>query len=498
MILESDGMSIERQIIANVLDTEEMRLAILEDGRVAEIFCERMWETQKAGEIFKARVDSVLPGMNAAFVNLGDGRNAFLYLEDARGVEIRANAEVLVQVVKTARKGKGARVSTRISLPGRFLVLVPGGGETGVSKRILEEGERKRLRQLARALRPEGFGVIVRTVAEGVSAEALQADLSMLLDQWREIEELAESQPAPSLLYRDIGLVGRILRDELNGDVSEIVLDCPEEYEKVTAYVRDFFAIDPPSVELYGGSVPIFEFYGIEKELTAALERKVWLPSGGTLVVDQTEALTVIDVNTGKYVGATNLRETVLKTNLEAAEAVYRVLRLRSIGGIVVVDFIDMEREEDRNILLQRLEEVFRNDRCKARVYGVTQLGLVEITRKRARSDLRGTFTKSCPFCSGNGWVLKEDTVALSIKRFLRKVCRTGKAEALILELFPAVARHIVENYLESWEEEFERKIYLREMPGFPWEKYRLDFQGSQSQAEHKFNVYRSTASQGI
>ncbi|HOV28735.1 MAG TPA: Rne/Rng family ribonuclease [Synergistales bacterium] len=491
-------MSSERQIIANVLDSEEMRLAILEDGRVAEIFCERMWETQKAGEIFKARVDSVLPGMNAAFVNLGDGRNAFLYLEDARGVDIRANTEVVVQVVKTARKGKGARVSTRLSLPGRFLVLVPGGNETGVSKRILEEGERKRLRQIARALRPEGFGVIVRTVAEGVPGEALQADLSMLLEQWAEIAALAERQPAPSLLYRDIGLVGRILRDELNGDVSEIVLDCPEEFEKVSAYVRDFFAVNPPRVELYGGSVPIFEFYGIEKELAAALERKVWLPSGGTLVVDQTEALTVVDVNTGKYVGATSLRETVLKTNLEAAEAVYRVLRLRSIGGIVVVDFIDMEYEEDRNILLQRLEEVFRHDRCKARVYGVTQLGLVEITRKRARSDLRGTFTKSCPFCSGNGWVLKEDTVALSIKRFLRKVCRTGKAEALILELYPAVARHIVENYLESWEEEFERKIFLREMPNFPWEKFRLDFQGSQSQAEHKFNVYRSTAAQGI
>lgn len=491
-------MSSERQIIANVLDSEEMRLAILEDGRVAEIFCERMWETQKAGEIFKARVDSVLPGMNAAFVNLGDGRNAFLYLEDARGVDIRANTEVIVQVVKTARKGKGARVSTRLSLPGRFLVLVPGGNETGVSRRILEEGERKRLRQIARALRPEGFGVIVRTVAEGVPVEALQADLAMLLEEWAEIAALAERQPAPSLLYRDIGLVGRILRDELNGDVSEIVLDCPEEFEKVSAYVRDFFAVNPPRVELYGGSVPIFEFYGIEKELAAALERKVWLPSGGTLVVDQTEALTVIDVNTGKYVGATSLRETVLKTNLEAAEAVYRVLRLRSIGGIVVVDFIDMEYEEDRNILLQRLEEVFRHDRCKARVYGVTQLGLVEITRKRARSDLRGTFTKSCPFCSGNGWVLKEDTVALSIKRFLRKVCRTGKAEALILELYPAVARHIVENYLESWEEEFERKIFLREMPAFPWEKFRLDFQGSQSQAEHKFNVYRSAAAQGI
>ena len=491
-------MPTERQIIANVLDSEEMRLAILEEGRVAEIFCERMWETQKAGEIFKARVDSVLPGMNASFVNLGDGRNAFLYLEDARGIDIKANAEVVVQVVKAARKGKGARVSARVSLPGRFLVLVPGGGETGVSKRIVDENERKRLRQVARSLRPNGYGIIVRTVAEGVAPEALQNDLAMLFEQWNEISELAARQPAPSLLYRDIGLVGRILRDELNGDVSEIVLDCPEEYEKVASYVRVFFSENPPQVELYRGSVPIFEFYGIEKELAAALERKVWLPSGGTLVVDQTEALTVIDVNTGKYVGITNLRETVLKTNLEAAESIYRVLRLRSIGGIVVIDFIDMEHEEDKNILLQRLEELFRHDRCKARVYGVTQLGLVEITRKRAKGDIKGTFTRSCPFCSGNGWVLKEDTVALSIKRFLRKVCRSGKADALILELYPAIAGHIAENYLDAWEEEFERKIFLRGMPGFPWEKYRLDFQGSLAQAEHKVNVYRPAPAQRI
>lgn len=487
-------MTTGRQIIANVLDSEEMRLAILEDGRVAEIFCERMWETQKTGEIFKARVDSVLPGMNASFVSLGDGRNAFLYLEDARGIEIKANAEVLVQVVKAARKGKGARVSTRVSLPGRFLVLVPGGSETGVSKRILDDDERKRLRQLARGLRSPGFGLIVRTVAEGVSAEALQADLAMLLELWQEVSSLAEKQSAPALLYRDIGLVGRILRDELDGDVSEIVVDCPEEHEKVAAYVRDFFSENPPQVELYAGSVPIFEFYGIEKELASALERKVWLPSGGYLVVDQTEALTVIDVNTGKYVGATNLRQTVLKTNLEAAESIYRVLRLRSIGGIVVIDFIDMEHEGDKDILLQRMEELFRHDRCKARVYGVTQLGLVEITRKRARGDLKGSFTRSCPFCSGNGWVLKEDTVALSIKRFLRKVCRSGKSEALVLELYPAIARHIVENYMEAWEEEFERKIFLREMPGFSWEKFRLDFQGSIAQAEHKINVYRPTS----
>lgn len=500
-------MMTDRKIIANTLDPEEMRVAILEKGRLVDIFVERMWERQKTGEIYKARVDSVLPGIHAAFVNLGDGRNAFLYLNDAKGLDLKPNLEVVVQVVKAARKNKGARVTSRISLPGRYLVLVPDGQETGVSKRISNEDERKRLRSIAKKLREEGegFGVIIRTAAEGVEEEALFHDLYVLLDLWNEISHEAEVQTAPCLIYRDIGLVGRVLRDELTGDVGEIVIDSEEEFHKVNEYLKRIMNGKEPDVSLYEGNSPIFDFYGIERELETALDRKVWLRSGAYLIIDHTEALTVIDVNTGKYVGDTDLRHTVLDTNLEAADEIARQLRLRAIGGIVVIDFIDMEYEEDRQKLLRRLDEVFQNDRYRARIFGVSQLGLVEITRKRARPDVRSVMTRGCPFCGGYGWVLKEDTVAMHVKRFLRKVALSNKSEAMLLEAHPAIAQYIAETYLPLWEEELQRRIFIVAVSEFAWEKFRLDVQGpidiverrveQMEQWEAQIRVYRTTSS---
>lgn len=485
-------MDVNRKIIASTLDPEETRVAIVEDGRLYEMFIERMWERQKAGEIYKARVDSVLPGMNSAFLNLGDGRNAFLYLDDAKGLDVRPNKEIMVQVMKAARKGKGARVTSRISLPGRYLVLVPEGRESGVSKRIADEEERQRLRRLAKSLRPPGFGVIIRTAAEGVHEDALAEDLAELLTLWNEIEHNGEVQTAPCLLYRDLGLLGRVLRDELNEVISEIVIDNVEEAERIRPWVERFSGTGEfPELNVYSGNTPIFDVYGIEKELETILERKLWLESGAYLIIDQTEALTVIDVNTGKYVGKTNLRDTVLKTNLEAAREVARQIRLRAIGGIVVIDFIDMDREEDRQKLVEELNRHFRNDRYKARVFGVTQLGLVEITRKRARLDLRANLTRGCPFCAGSGWVLKEESVAMAIKRFIRKVSRSNRSEAMLIEAFPAIARHVASTYLSQWEEEFERRIMLREMPDFPWAKFRMDFQGPLGQVERRVALIR-------
>lgn len=497
----------DRKIIANTLDPEEMRVAILEKGKLVDIFVERMWERQKTGEIYKARVDSVLPGIHAAFVNLGDGRNAFLYLNDAKGINLKPNVEVVVQVVKAARKNKGARVTSRISLPGRYLVLVPDGQETGVSKRIIDEEERKRLRFLAKKLRDEGegYGVIIRTAAEGVDEETLTHDLHTLVDLWREIRHDAQVQAAPCLIYRDIGLVGRVLRDELTGDVSEIVIDSEEECHKVKDYLNRILEGQEPEVSLYEGSSPIFDFYGIERELETALDRKVWLRSGAYLIIDHTEALTVIDVNTGKYVGDTDLRHTVLDTNLEAADEIARQLRLRAIGGIVVIDFIDMEYEEDRQKLLQRLDEVFQKDRYRARIFGVSQLGLVEITRKRARPDVRSVMTRGCPFCGGYGWVLKEDSVAMHIKRFLRKVSLSNKADAMLLETHSVIAQYIADTYLAVWEEELQRRIFIAAAPEFAWNKYRLDMQGpidvverrieQMEQWEAQIRVYRTASS---
>jgi ribonuclease G len=478
------------KLVVNVIDPEEMRVAILDErGRLDNLYVERMLERQRAGEIYKARVDSVLPGMNSAFLSLGDGRNGFLYLNDVRGVTVKAGMDMLVQVLKTARKGKGARVSPRISLAGRYFVLVPSSSDVGVSKRIENDEERARLRSLARKLRPDGCGVIVRTVAEYGDEESLARDVAELMEEWEEVLRNAKKNSAPCLLHRDIGLVERILRDELNESIGEIIVDSPEEYESIGAFLERFAENERPELSFYKGNMPVFEAYGVERAIDEMHDRKVWLPSGAYLVIDQTEALTVIDVNTGKYIGSKDLQDTVYHTNFEAAEEIARQLRLRAIGGIVVVDFIDMESREYRDRLVSQLQELFKGDRCKARVYGVTELGLVEITRKRARLDMRTILSRGCPFCGGLGWVDREETVAMKIKRFIRRAVTGSRSEAFLVELHPAIARYIAETYLVMWEEEFERRFYLVERPEYVWDKYKIDFQGSASNVARRVEV---------
>jgi ribonuclease G len=477
----------EMKLVVNVIDPEEMRVAILDErGRLDNLYVERILERQRAGEIYKARVDSVLPGMNAAFLSLGDGCNGFLYLNDVRGVSVKPGMDMVVQVLKTARRGKGARVSPRISLAGRYFVLVPSSNDVGVSKRIEDDDERSRLRALARKLRPEGYGVIVRTVAEYGDEESLSRDIAELMDEWQEVERKAKKNSSPCLLHRDIGLVERILRDELTDSIGEIIVDTQDEYESIEAFVQHFAGDERPELTLYKGSVPLFDVYGVERAIDEMHERKVWLPSGAYLVIDQTEALTVIDVNTGKYIGSKDLQDTVYHTNFEAAEEIARQLRLRAIGGIVVIDFIDMESQEYRDRLVGQLQELFKGDRCKARVYGVTELGLVEITRKRARLDMRTIMSRGCPFCGGLGWVDREETVAMKVKRFIRRAVLGSHSEAFLVELHPAIARYIAETYLAMWEEEFERRFYLVERPEYAWDKYKIDFQGTVARVSHR------------
>lgn len=479
----------DKNIIANVIDPEEARVAILEEGHLVELFAERMWERQRAGEIYKARIDNVLPGINAAFVNLGEGRNAFLYLDDAKNVNVKPNGEIVVQVTKVARKDKGPRVTARISLPGRYVVLLPGAREVGVSRRISDAREKERLKGLAKQSVPSGFGIIMRTAAAGIDEETLKEEIVELLGLWQEIMDLAAKMPTPSLLYRDIGLLGRVLRDELDERVSRIVVDDPDHHEQVLDYVSKYANQTHPTVELYNKNIPIFEYFDIEREIDAILERKIWLTSGGFLIIDQAEAMTVIDVNTGKYVGTSDLRHTILETNIEAAKEIARQLRLRAIGGIVIVDFIDMDYAEDKQKLLDCLEQLFREDRHKSKVYGVTKLGLVEITRKRSRPDLKTYMTRPCPFCSTTGWVLKEDVVAMDIKRFMRKVILSSKTEALILEAHPAIARYIGEIFLSQWAEELGRVIFIVGSKDLTWDKYRIEFQGALDQALYKINL---------
>jgi ribonuclease G len=482
--------SSEMKLIVNVVDPEEMRVAILDErGRLDNLYIERMLDRQRAGEIYKARVDSVLPGMNAAFLSLGDGRNGFLYLNDVRDMTVKPGMDMVVQVLKTPRKGKGARVSPRVSLAGRYLVLVPYNSDVGVSKRIENDDERARLRSLARRLRPDGFGIIVRTVAEFCDEESLSRDVNELMENWVEVEKKARKNSAPCLLNRDIGLVERILRDELTDSIGEIVVDSADEYENISSFLQRLTGDLKPELTLYKGSLPTFEVYGVERAIEELHDRKVWLPSGAYLVIDQMEALTVIDVNTGKFIGSKDLQDTVFHTNSEAAEEIARQLRLRAIGGIVVIDFIDMESQEYREKLVEQLQELFRGDRCKARVYGVTTLGLVEITRKRARLDMRSVMSRGCPFCGGLGWVDKEETVAMKVKRFLRKAVLGSHSEAFVVELHTAIARYIAETYLAIWEEEFDRRFYLVECPDFGWDKFRIDFQGTLTRVVHRVEL---------
>ncbi len=482
--------TLTKKIIANLIDPEEIRIAILDErGKLYDFFVERMLEHQRTGEIYKARVDSVLPGMHSAFLNLGDGRNGFLYLDDVHGIDVKPGIEMLVQVVKNARKGKGARVSPRISLAGRFMVLIPGGHETGVSKRIEEEEERARLRNIAKQIRPDGFGIIIRTVAENCDIESLIEDADQLVAQWEVIQRKAKQNSAPCLIHKDLGLLERVLRDELTEGVEEIVVDTEEDKENIEAFVQKFFSEKKMEISLYKGKIPLFDVYNIENQLDELQDRKVWLSSGAYLVIDQTEALTVIDVNTGKFVGSKNLNDTVLKTNMEAAVEITRQLRLRALGGIVVVDFIDMDTEEDKDNLVLQLQELFKNDKCKARVYGVTGLGLVEITRKRARTDIRAAMSRGCPFCGGLGWVPREEGVAMQIKRFIRKVISSSKSEALLIEAYTSVAEYIAETFLALWEEEFDKKIFIRGCPDFSWGKFRLESQGGLTQVEHRISA---------
>ena len=508
------------KIIADLREHEQQRVAILEDGKLAEIFIEyssnnddeytpdfahynaKISRLSRQGDIFKARIDTIVPAINAAFVTLTskaqtshqkgrnlDGRNAFMFLNEAK--DLKAGQNVIVQITKNARQNKAPRVSTRVSVPGRWLVIVPDSEELGVSRRISDNSERKRLKKIAEDLKAKtpGFGIVIRTAAENIPQELLEADLQSLLKLWDDIKHKAQTSHSPCLLYRDTGTLGRVLRDEITGHVDEIIVDDQEEFERSQGFIERFFP-EKPSLQLYTGATPIFEYFGIEQEIQKAIDRKVWLRSGAYLVIDQTEALTVIDVNTGKFISAPDMRHTVLATNLEAAEEIARQLRLRAIGGIVVVDFIDMDEENDRHELIKHFSECVAHDRLKARVFSITQLGLVELTRKRARSDLRSMLTKNCPLCGGDGFVEREESIAVRIKRFVRKITSANNSEAYILQTSKLMAEYIYQ-FLDEWEQEFGRKIFIASMQSYEAAKFRLDYQGDLQGAEARVKQLR-------
>ncbi len=481
-----------REIIASV-EPYETRVAVVEDGTLVNIFVER--GEPLAGNIYKGKVVNVLPGMEAAFVDIGLDRNAFLHVTDIRsqrlvGEEVdesfgrgaiadrlRPGQEILVQVTKEPMGTKGARVTTYVALPAHYLVLMPTVNYVGVSRRIEGDAERKRLRQIADAIKPDKMGVIVRTAAEEVGERELRADVDFLLSVWNRVTERARNGKAPALIYQDVRLIRRVVRDLLTEDVERFVIDSPDEYARTLDLLSSFAPALKSRVTLSKGEVPIFEQFGVEKELERALRRKVWLRSGGYIVIDRTEAFTVIDVNTGKYVGKTDLASTIFKTNLEAVDEIVRQIILRDIGGIILVDFIDMENERHRKRVLQALGEAVKADRAKIHIIDLTQLGLVEITRKRVYQDLEEVMRTPCPYCEGRGRVLSPETMSLRVRREVRRLARTNRARAILVEVHPQVQSLLFrdgEGWLRQLEENNGKRILLRGREGLHLERVNV------------------------
>lgn len=482
------------EIIVNC-SLRETRIAVLEDNQLMEYRVER--EERVVGSIFKGIVQNVLPGMDAAFVDIGLERNAFLYVADILPEEtdtspasvrrselrrrkikelIRPGQEIMVQVTKGPRGTKGARVTTRIALPGRYVVLMPEGNHVGVSRKIEDRAERERLRRVGDKIAVDGFGLILRTECEGRTEAELRQDVAFLVKLWTQVLEAAKRQRAPACVHRDQTLLYRTIRDIFGDEIDKMVIDDPEEYEKVHLVAESVAPRMREKIFLYDRDEPIFDFYNIESDLDRLLQHKVWLKSGGYLVIDEMEALTAIDINTGKQVGSTSLSDTILKANLEAADEVCRQLRLRDMGGIIVVDFIDMEAAEDRKSLLDAFTRRLDRDRARTRVGKVSSLGLIELTRKRTGESVTEAITDSCPMCAGRGRIASKETVSLWIERDMRRRLHdTGNA--FFVECHPAVVESLIGadgESVEDLEHELNRGIYLRANFDIPFEEYTI------------------------
>ena len=427
------------EILVNVTP-QETRVAVLASGQVQELVVEREASRGLVGNIYVGRVARVLPGMQSAFVEVGLERAAFLHVADiweqrkpngeaAKPIEriLAEGQPVLVQVVKDPIGTKGARLSTQVSIAGRMLVYLPQDPHIGISQRIEDESGRQVLRDKLKALLPaeEKGGFIIRTLAEGAGDDELKADVEYLRHLWRDIRERSLGAEPPRLLYQDLSLAQRVLRDMVTEDTDRVLVDSRENYQKLAAFAETYTPKVHAKLGHYTGERPLFDLYNVEPEIEKALSRRVDLKSGGTLFIDQTEAMTTIDVNTGGFVGSRNFDDTVFKTNLEAAQAIARQLRLRNLGGIVIVDFIDMESEEHRAAVLAELKKALARDRTRMTVNGFTQLGLVEMTRKRTRESLAHVLCEPCPTCSGRGEVKTARTVCYEI---LREILRESRA----------------------------------------------------------------------
>ncbi len=473
----------------------ETRVARLENGSVAEFYVERIHEADIVGNIYKGKVVRVLPGMHAAFVDIGLARTAFLHLADfvasddisegiaeaAKGktldVDLKEGKEILVQVEKEPIGTKGARLTSYVSLPGRYLVYMPTVDHIGISRRIDSSAERARLKDIVEKGKPKGGGFIVRTASEGVSPKELKADISYLTRLWSEVESRARPAKAPSVVHADLDVVLRVVRDMFTADIENLIVDSKQEFERIRKFTEKFMPRLKNRVTFYEGEEHIFDKYGIEVEITRALGQKVWLKSGGYIIVEQTEALTAIDVNTGKFVGKRNLEDTILRTNLEAVREIVYQLKLRNIGGIIVIDFIDMNKHQNRAKVFNSLKEALKADRTRTTITKISELGLVEMTRKRTRDDLRNMLTDPCPYCEGKGYLKSPTTICYDIFREIMREAAKGKNKQITVYANPNVASVFYNEerkFVEDLERLIKKTIVIKELPEYHLEQFEL------------------------
>ena len=460
-------MDMKKEIIINA-STTETRIAMLEEGELVELFVERPQNERTLGNIYKGIVRKVVPGMQAAFVNFGGETDAFLHFSDVADVgrtngnvstpivemevlnaagarstvraPLKNGQEIIVQVIKEPIGSKGPRVTSQVSLPGRFLVLIPGQNDAGISRRITHLDERRRLRSIARSVRPKSFGLIVRTVAEGRQTEEFKNDLQNLLDQWKELDKKIHEAKAPALIYRDLSMAFSVVRDLCTPDIGALVVDSKTLYREVEKYLRDISPQMLPALQFYTAKTPIFDHYRIEQKIENIISRKVFLDGGGYIVIDPTEAMTVIDVNSGRFMGRKAHEENSLRINLRAAREIARQLRLRDIGGLIVVDFIDQEDEKNRRKVYDEMKRHIRQDRAKTDVAPLSQFGILEMTRQRLRPALLFTFNEPCPTCRGSGMVPSLETILTKLERWISRFRHSTKEPRVRLTVHPEVA----------------------------------------------------------
>ncbi|WP_368503665.1 ribonuclease E/G [Alkalihalophilus sp. As8PL] len=501
----------KRKIYFNTV-TRERRAAIVENGHVVELMVERPTENRIVGNVYIGRVVNVLPGMQAAFIDIGRDKNGFLYRDDLlsfhlseeeeeikkqRNISefVTKGQELLVQVTKEGFGTKGPRLSGVVSLPGKYSVYMPEGGYVGVSRRMGSDEERERWRTTGEALLKDNEGMIIRTVCEGKDAVIIEHDLHFLRTSWQKVWQESKDKKAPALIHQGSGLIERMMLDFSLDQVDDIIIDNPNDYQTLKALLAPYAEVDD-KVHFYHDKENIFTAYGIDKELDKALRRQIWLKNGAYLIIDQTEALTVIDVNTGKFTGKTDLHDTVRKTNLEAAKEIARQLRLRDTSGIIIIDFIDMKREEDREYVLEAFKRGLKYDRTKTNVVGLTGLGLVELTRKKVRQSLQASLSKACPTCREQGTVLSDEAQAYKIERMIWEY-RGMDQEAILVELPSSVSTVLAGlkgELLKQLEESVGFRIFLSPNKHMSEESYAIRYVGEVAEATKQLERLKKKA----